>query len=94
MRDVKLAALGNQTVEKGLYALASEIGNNSALQQNKLETQELSLQQLEEKRQAITGVSLDEELVDLLKYQRAYQASGQVFTTINSMLDVLINMAK
>ena len=72
--------------------MAAEIGNNSALQQSKLETQELSLNQLEEKRQSITGVSLDEELVDLLKYQRAYQASGQVFSTINTMLDVIINM--
>lgn len=92
MRDIKLSALGNQTVEKGLYSLAAEIGNNSALQQSKLETQELSLNQLKEKRQSITGVSLDEELVDLLKYQRAYQASGQVFSTINTMLDVIINM--
>jgi len=42
-------------------------------------------------RDAVSGVSLDEEMADLLKYQRAFQASSRVFTTIDNLLDVVVN---
>ncbi|MBI2814298.1 MAG: flagellar hook-associated protein FlgK [Opitutae bacterium] len=42
-------------------------------------------------RDSASGVSLDEETADLLKYQRAFQASARVFTTIDSLLDTVVN---
>lgn len=42
-------------------------------------------------RDAVSGVSLDEEMADLMKYQRAFQASSRVFQTIDSLLDVVVN---
>jgi flagellar hook-associated protein 1 FlgK len=42
-------------------------------------------------RDAVSGVSLDEETSDLMKYQRAFQASSRVIQTIDSMLDTVIN---
>jgi len=42
-------------------------------------------------RDGVSGVSLDEETADLLKYQRAFQASSRVFTTIDSLLDTVVN---
>lgn len=42
-------------------------------------------------RDGISGVSLDEEMADLLKYQRAYQASSRVFTVIDDLLDTVVN---
>ncbi len=42
-------------------------------------------------RDGVSGVSLDEEMADLLKYQRAFQASSRVFTTIDDLLDVVVN---
>lgn len=42
-------------------------------------------------RDAVSGVSLDEELADLMKYQRAFQASSRVFQTIDNLLDVVVN---
>ena len=42
-------------------------------------------------RDGVSGVSLDEETANLLKYQRAYQSSARVFTTIDSLLDTVIN---
>ncbi len=41
---------------------------------------------------AVTGVSIDEETVKLLTYQRMFQASARVITTINEMLNTLINL--
>jgi flagellar hook-associated protein 1 FlgK len=41
---------------------------------------------------ATSGVSLDEEAIKMMSYQRAYQASARYISTINQLLDVLINM--
>jgi flagellar hook-associated protein 1 FlgK len=37
------------------------------------------------------GVSLDEEMVSMLEYQRMYEAAARVMTAIDEALDVLIN---
>ena len=42
-------------------------------------------------RDALSGVSLDEEMADLMKYQRAFQASSRVFQTVDDLLDVVVN---
>ena len=42
-------------------------------------------------RTSESGVSLDEEMTNLLSYQRAYEAASRVISTVDSVLDVLIN---
>ena len=42
-------------------------------------------------RDTISGVSLDEELADLMKFQRAFQASSRVFSVIDQLLDNVVN---
>jgi flagellar hook-associated protein 1 FlgK len=42
-------------------------------------------------RESVSGVSLDQEMASLLMYQRSYQASGQVFQTVDSLIDTVIN---
>jgi len=41
--------------------------------------------------QADSGVNLDEEMTNMLQYQRAYQAAARVVTTVDEMLDTLVN---
>jgi flagellar hook-associated protein 1 FlgK len=40
----------------------------------------------------ITGVNLDEELADMIKFQRAYEASAKIFSTINDLMGTIIGM--
>ena len=47
---------------------------------------------LEAQKQSISGVNLDEETINLLTYQRSYQASARYVTVINEMLESLLNM--
>jgi len=47
--------------------------------------------QVDSARQSESGVNLDEEMTNLLTYQRGYEAASRVLTTIDSMLDQLIN---
>ena len=51
-----------------------------------------SLSQVEALRDAAAGVSTDEEMMNLMKFQRAYQASLRVIETADSMLSQLLNM--
>ena len=56
-----------------------------------LETQNLLMKQLEDMRQSISGVNMDEELANLLKYTHGYNAAARFITTVNQMFDTLIN---
>jgi flagellar hook-associated protein 1 FlgK len=47
--------------------------------------------QVDTARAAESGVNLDEEMTHLLTYQRGYEAASRVLTTVDSMLDQLIN---
>ncbi len=53
--------------------------------------QETLLDQLDNRKEAISGVSLDEEMANMIQYQRAYQAAARMITTLDSMLDKIIN---
>ncbi|MDR0784962.1 MAG: flagellar hook-associated protein FlgK [Treponema sp.] len=56
-----------------------------------LETQNLVLKQLNDMRQSVSGVNMDEELANMLKYQHGYEAAARFINTVNSMLDIIIN---
>jgi len=55
------------------------------------EIQATVTEQVDAAREAQSGVNLDEEMTNLLTYQRGYEAASRVLTTIDSMLDQLIN---
>jgi flagellar hook-associated protein 1 FlgK len=56
-----------------------------------LETENLIMKQLRDMRDSMSGVNIDEELAAMIKYQQGYAAAARFVTTINSMLDTLIN---
>jgi flagellar hook-associated protein 1 FlgK len=53
--------------------------------------QNLIMKQLHDKRQSISGVNVDEELSNMIKYQHGYAAAARFISTVNSMLDTIIN---
>ncbi|MFH0919271.1 MAG: flagellar hook-associated protein FlgK [Fibrobacterota bacterium] len=56
------------------------------------DSRQFLVEQFEAKQAEIAGVSLDEELANLVKFQHTYQASARVISTVDKMLDVLFNM--
>jgi flagellar hook-associated protein 1 len=93
-----LYALSSQAVVAGqnpteyYSGIVFNVGNataNAAAEQN---ASSLILQQLNDQRASVSGVSLDEEAANLVQYQNAYAASAQVITSINDMMYAVINM--
>ena len=44
-----------------------------------------------DRRQSTSGVSMDEEMANMIRFQRGYQASARVMSTLDQMFDTLIN---
>lgn len=71
--------------------LLADLGNKVRLLSNSAETAALASGRADEALQSKVGVSLDEELADLVSAQRAYEASARMISAIDGMLDTLIN---
>ncbi|MCU1655698.1 MAG: flagellar hook-associated protein FlgK, partial [Pseudonocardiales bacterium] len=76
----------------GAYAvLVGSIGSASALASQQQTTQSAVTSSVDALRNAASGVSYDEEVSHMLTYQHAYSAAARVLTTVDGMLDTLIN---
>jgi flagellar hook-associated protein 1 FlgK len=84
---------GSSTIG-GFYAgLVSEVGSvrqNSTFRYNQ---EQAALEQLQNQRESVSGVSLDEEMTNLIQYQQAYQAAARLVTTVSQMMDTIVNLA-
>jgi flagellar hook-associated protein 1 FlgK len=81
----------SQTTTDFYSQLVGQIGTASSQATEMSQNQQLVLDQLNTQVQQVSGVSLDEEATDMLRFQHAYQAAARVITTMDQMLDTLIN---
>ena len=80
-----------QTTTDLYGSLVGKIGTASAQASEMLKNQQLVVNQLTTRVQEVSGVSLDEEATDMIRFQHAYQAAARVITTMDEMLNTLIN---
>ncbi|MEL7596732.1 MAG: flagellar basal body rod C-terminal domain-containing protein, partial [Clostridiaceae bacterium] len=59
-----------------------------------VQNQEVLLKGFQERRDSISGVSLDEEMANLVQFQHAYQANAKIIATVDELLDVVVNGLK
>ncbi|MDL2327150.1 flagellar hook-associated protein FlgK [Ruminococcaceae bacterium OttesenSCG-928-A11] len=69
----------------------TKLGNDKSYSDSRLETVSSISETLLDQIQEISGVNFDEEGVDMMQYKKAYDAVSRVFTTLDEMLDKLIN---
>ena len=81
----------SQTTTEFFAGLVGKIGTASAQSQEMSKNQQMVVDQLTTRVQEISGVSLDEEATDMIRFQHAYQAAARVITTMDEVLDTLIN---
>lgn len=80
---------------QGFYAnFTGEVGTRSETSQRNLSVEEVISGKLDALREEVSGVSLDEEMTNLISFQRAYQASAKLITTADELLQTVIEMKR
>lgn len=90
----KHAGLSNQTFSESYSRTVAAFGQAIASTNSALSDQDAVESMLLRQRDAISGVSLDEEMTDLMKFQKAFDASAKLIATVDEMLDTVLNMKR
>ena len=77
----------------GFYsATIGKLGIEKNQNASRKETKEFLISQMDSEQASISGVSLDEEMTNMIKYESSYKASARFIQTISTMMDVLMNI--
>ncbi len=93
-----LSALRDKTAVNGstfsayYQGLVAEVGTKANETGNNLSVSEAVVSQLEFQRDSVSGVSMDEETVNMIKLQKAFEASARLMTTVDKMFDTLLSI--
>jgi flagellar hook-associated protein 1 FlgK len=87
-------AIGNQTATFAEFfsSVIGRLGLNSNQSMSNLQTRIFLTEQYETQQEMIAGVSLDEEMANLIRFQHTYTAAARLITTVDRMLETLLNM--
>ncbi|MCB1821443.1 MAG: hypothetical protein KDI73_07665, partial [Candidatus Competibacteraceae bacterium] len=92
--ETKQQLLGGNTY-RGVYAqMIAEVGAEGRRVENTLWSQEALLEQSTMTRESISGVNLDEEAANLVRFQQAYQAAAQIIQTSNAIFSTLLEAVR
>jgi flagellar hook-associated protein 1 len=94
LADTRNPALGNQTFSEKYSQTVAEMGLALSSTDSQLQDQQLVQNMLQGQRESVSGVSVDEEMTELMKYQKAFQASARLITTIDDMLSEVVNLKR
>jgi len=86
------SSLNNQTFGDSYDSTVATLGDALNTANTQVSDQSAVSSMLQTQRGSISGVNVDEEMTNMLTFQRAYQASAQVVTTVNTMLGDLLSM--
>ena len=84
--------LGKVTLAQHYNEAVASYGQELANINNRLADQEVISHTLTQMRAGVSGVSLDEEMSSLIQYQRAYQASAKLISTVNDLFQTILAM--
>ncbi|MDF1605952.1 flagellar hook-associated protein FlgK [Nocardioides sp. YIM 152315] len=79
------------TIQDGYQRLVNGFGTDVASVKRLADNQSVMSSQVDAAREQLAGVSIDEESVNMVMAQRSYEAAARVMTTVDSILDTLIN---
>ena len=86
------AALGNQTFSGSYNATITGLGSALSDVNDQLSVQQDTQNMLTQQRNSVSGVSLNEEMTNLMTYQQAFQASAEFINSVNTMMGDLMSM--
>lgn len=92
LKSVKFDLNGQSTTFDDFYRnTVAKLGIDSQNAQRMAENSERLVTQIENRRQSVSGVSIDEEMSNIIRFQQAYNAAARFVTTVDEVLDKVIN---
>lgn len=91
LRSSRVMSSNSVTMNEFYAGLIGTLGIKTQESTNLRDNYELLVTQLDNARQSVQGVSIDEEATNMIKYQRAYEASARMITYIDSALETIIS---
>lgn len=85
---------GTQSLTTGLSQLSARVGTDARHAELSLEGQTAIHDQVVAERESVSGVNLDEEAADMMRYQQAYQAAAQLLSTADTMFQTLLSAVR
>jgi flagellar hook-associated protein 1 FlgK len=92
IQDEKLLSAGTATVNQYYAEMIIGVGNDIRAVEDTLSTQNKLLVQLENQRDSFSGVNLDEEAINIVRYQKAFEASARVVRLLDGLSEEIINL--
>lgn len=86
--------LNGSTIADNYSNLVSNIGNDKVSADQIANSTQLILQQLQDQKNSYSGVSIDEEMTNVITYQRSYDASAKLITVADQMLQTVLNLVQ
>lgn len=90
----KTLAGGTASYQSAYAQIVSDVGNKTREIQVTATAQESVVKQAEDAQQSLSGVNLDEEAANLLRYQQAYQASGKMIEIADKLFNTLLELGR
>lgn len=94
LSEQDLSALGGIQLSEFITQTSVDLGQEIESNGNQMRVQEDVDALIKDRRAQVSGVSLDEEMANLVQYQRAFQASSRVFNVMSEMLETVVNQLR
>jgi flagellar hook-associated protein 1 len=91
LRSSTVLSANTQTISEYYAGLVGTLGIKTQEASNLKDNYNLLATQLDNAKQSVQGVSIDEEMTNMMKYQKAYEASARMITYIDSALETIIS---
>jgi len=94
LREERIMDGGNATMEEYFRALTAEVGVLGQKAQRMGSNQDNLLRNIEQRREEVSGVSLDEEMANMIRFQHAYSAASTLINRADQMMESLLGMVR
>lgn len=92
LESTKLSSLNGTSLKDTYQAMINGVASSAAAAKTNAEATSTVQQTLDSQRQALSGVSMDEEAINMMKQQRAFQAASRVIAAVDEMLKTIIQL--
>jgi len=94
LRSQAMVALGTKSFQDYYGDAVGRLGQDASFAESSRDTQGVIVQQIQAQQASISGVSIDDEMADMLRFQRSYQAAARLLSVLDQVTEDLVNLIR